>query len=90
MMEDTDFKNPTLKEVVEKETEIKTWLVNYVGNKIDAKDGNVTVEMLVEEISKEFPEFVMVVAEENFIRGYEQALTDIDSCATNIEEKPNV
>ena len=84
-MKDIDIKNPTLKEVVEKETEIKTWLVDYVGNKIDPEDGNVTVEMLVEEISKEFPEFVMVVAEENFIRGYEQALTDVDSIKSKVQ-----
>ena len=91
-MEDTNpnITNPTLKEVVEKETEIKTWLVNYVGNKLDPEDGNVTVEMLVEQISEEFPEFVMVLAEENFMRGYEQALTDIDSCTTSVEEKHNV
>ena len=84
-MKDVDIKNPTLKEVVEKETEIKTWLVDYVGNKLDPEDGNVTVEMLVEEISKEFPEFVMVVAEENFIRGYEQALTDVDSINPEVQ-----
>jgi len=84
-MKDIDIKNPTLKEVVEKETEIKTWLVDYVGNKLDPEDGNVTVEMLVEEISKEFPEFVMVVAEENFIRGYEQALTDVDSIKSKVQ-----
>ena len=84
-MTNVDIKNPTLKEVVEKETEIKTWLVDYVGNKLDPEDGNVTVEMLVEEISKEFPEFVMVVAEENFIRGYEQALTDVDSINPEVQ-----
>ena len=78
-MKDSNITNPTLKEVVQKETEIKTWLVNYVGNKIDPEDGNVTVEMLVEQISEEFPEFVMVLAEENFMRGYEQALTDVES-----------
>ena len=78
-MKDINITNPTLKEVVQKETEIKTWLVNYVGNKVDPEDGNVTVEMLVEQISEEFPEFVMVLAEENFMRGYEQALTDVES-----------
>jgi len=84
-MKDVDIKNLTLKETVKKETEIKTWLVDYVGNKLDPEDGNVTVEMLVEEISKEFPEFVMVVAEENFIRGYEQALTDVDSINPEVQ-----
>tara|TARA_Y100000296_G_C5156856_1_gene249577 strand:- start:1226 stop:1501 length:276 start_codon:yes stop_codon:yes gene_type:complete len=84
MMADVDFKeeqeqSPVLKEVVVPETEVKAWLVNYVGNKINPKDGNVTVEMVVEEMAKEFPEFLMVLAEENFVRGYEQALTDVES-----------
>lgn len=71
--------NTTLKEVVQKDTELKTWLVNYVGNKLNPKDGNITVEMIVEVIAKEFPEFLMVIAEENFIRGYEQAIYDVES-----------
>ena len=28
-------------------------------------------------MAEEFPEFLMVVAEENWIRGYQQALTDV-------------
>jgi hypothetical protein len=71
--------NPTLKETVQKDTELKTWLVNYVGNKLNPQDGNITVEMIVEVIAKEFPEFLMVVAEENFIRGYEQAALDFET-----------
>jgi hypothetical protein len=71
--------NPTLKETVQKDTELKTWLVNYVGNKLNPADGNITVEMIVEVIAKEFPEFLMVVAEENFIRGYEQAALDFET-----------
>ena len=83
-MADVDFKegqeqNPTLKEVVTPETEVKTWLVNYVGNKVNPEGGDVTVEMVVDEMAREFPEFVMAVAEENFVRGYEQALSDIES-----------
>ena len=74
-----NLENPTLKEVVQKDTELKTWLVNYVGNKLNPSDGNITVEMIVEVIAKEFPEFLMVVAEENFIRGYEQAAVDFES-----------
>ena len=66
-------------EAVQKDTELKSWLVNYVGNKINPQDGNVTVEMIVDVIAKEFPEFLMVVAEENFIRGYQQAMNDVYS-----------
>ena len=60
-----------------KETVMKEWLTNYVGKAVNPADENVTVEMIVEVMAKEFPEFLLVVAEENFIRGYEQALTDV-------------
>ena len=62
---------------VEKDSELKEWLVDYVGNKEDPEDGGVTVEMIVNAVAREFPEFLLLVAEENFIRGYDQALSDI-------------
>ena len=87
------YANPALTEQVAKDTPLKEWLVNYTGQKFEAErarynaetgnqfewDGNVTVEMIVETVAKEFPEFLMVVAEENFIRGYEQALNAVES-----------
>lgn len=79
--------NPMLKESVIKDNQLKEWLVNYVGEKENPKDGNITVEMIVEVLAKEFPEFLMVVAEENFIRGYEQAMADIDSQPVELKGK---
>jgi len=70
--------NTTLDEVVGKDTELKSWLVDYVGTQHDPEDGNVSVEMIVETVAKEFPEFLLVVAEENWVRGYQQALVDVD------------
>tara|TARA_R110000824_G_scaffold5923_7_gene27128 strand:- start:16792 stop:17091 length:300 start_codon:yes stop_codon:yes gene_type:complete len=70
--------NPAIKEPVVKNTELKNILVDYIGEKENPKDGNVTVEMIVEIMAKEFPEFLLVLAEENYIRGYHQALEDID------------
>ena len=32
--------------------------------------------MIVAVVADEFPEFLLVVAEENFLRGYEQGLAD--------------
>ena len=58
----------TLKEVVDTATELKNWLVNYVGEKSDPENGEVTVAMIVETMAVEFPEFLMAVAEENWIR----------------------
>ena len=70
--------NPTLNEEVESDNELKTWLVNYVGDKVGSDDGQVTVENIIEVMSKDFPEFLMAIAEENWIRGYHQALVDAD------------
>ena len=34
--------------------------------------------MIVETVAKEFPEFLLSVAEENWVRGYQQALDDVE------------
>ncbi len=71
--------NPDLKKSVNKETELKTFLVNYVGaNNPNVKKEEVTVENIVETMAEDFPEFLLAVAEENWIRGYHQALTDVE------------
>jgi hypothetical protein len=68
-----------LKETVETDTEMKNWLVNYVGERHDPDSGEVTVEMIVETMATEFPEFLMAIAEENWVRGYHHALNDVDA-----------
>lgn len=72
------LENETAKEVVFPEGPLKELLVNYVGEKLKPENGEVTVEMLVSVIADEFPEFVLLVAEENYLRGYKQALDDSD------------
>lgn len=64
--------------VVETENPMKSWLVDYVGQKFKPEDGQVTVNMVVEAMSQEFPDFLLVVAQENWLRGYQQALYDVD------------
>ena len=71
--------NPTLTETVVEDSEMKTWLVNYVGNQKAGDEEEVTVEMIVETMAEEFQEFLLAVAEENWIRGYHQALDDVDA-----------
>jgi hypothetical protein len=74
--------NPVLEQMVGTDTPLKDLVVNYVGQKCapseDDEQIDVTVQMIVEAFSKEFPEFLMAVAEENWVRGYHQALVDID------------
>ena len=43
-------------------------------------------EMLVETMAKEFPEFMLAIAEENWIRGYHQGLSDVDAGKELVEE----
>tara|TARA_R100000152_G_scaffold20730_1_gene15636 strand:- start:5326 stop:5616 length:291 start_codon:yes stop_codon:yes gene_type:complete len=70
--------NPDLLKPVEKDSPLKDWLVDYVGNKLGPDNEEVNVEMIIQVVAEEFPDFLLVVAEENFIRGYRQALTDVE------------
>ena len=74
----TENENPELLKAVEKSNELKEWLVDYVGNKCNPDKDEVNVEMIIKVMAEEFPEFLLVLAEENFIRGYQQALADVD------------
>ncbi len=82
-----EWDSPELRETVEADNTLKMWLVNYVGEKQKPENGNVTVEMIVETLADDFPEFMLAVASENFLRGYHQALCDVES--TNNENKYN-
>ena len=83
-MEDT---TQGLKETVNVDTAMKSWLVNYVGEQHNPKGDAVTVEMIVETMAKEFPEFLMAIAEENWVRGYHQALDDIETGRQAVESE---
>lgn len=75
--------NETAKQVVLPEGPLKEMFVNYVGNKLQPENGEVTVEMVVNVLAEEFPEFLILVAEENFLRGYQQALVDLENFNNN-------
>jgi len=69
--------NPALEAPVGTTTGLQELVVNYIGARLEA-DEIITVDMAVQVFAAEFPEFLMAVAEENFLRGYEQALTDVE------------
>ena len=75
--ENDDEKNSELDVSVEPDTPMKKWMVEHVGTKLSPEDGLVTVEMIVEVIANEFPEFLLAIAEENWVRGYKQGLADM-------------
>ncbi len=80
---------PDLLKPVEKENPMKEWLVNYVGEMFKPENDEVNVEMIIQAMAKEFPEFILALAEENFIRGYQQALNDVDSASKIEKENTN-
>ena len=73
------FVNQELKKMVSPDNDLKNFLVEYTGEFLNLQEGaEVTVEHLVEVVGREFPEFLLAVAEENWVRGYQQALQDAD------------
>ena len=80
-------KNPDLERVVEPENDLKNMLVEYVGEDLSPDNNEVTLDMIVETVAKEFPEFLLAIAEENWVRGYQQALDDVEIGKKIAEEK---
>jgi hypothetical protein len=75
--------------VIAAENPLKQMLIEYVGNKYttekDEGEFEVTVQMIVDTLAHEFPEFVMIMAEENWVRGYQQGIDD----ATKLPQTPS-
>lgn len=63
---------------VEAENPLKEMFVEYVGNKFQPPDGRVTVQMVATALADEFPEFLLLVAEQNYLQGYRQAFDDME------------
>lgn len=68
----------TLGHAPEAENDLKDYIINYTGKKLDPEDEKVTIEMIIDVLSQDFPELVLCLSEENWIRGYKQGLTDVE------------
>ena len=77
--------NPMLAMAVNPNSELKDYLVEYVGKKLDNEE--VTVNMIAEVLASDFPEFAFAYAEENFLRGYQLGLDDAEKLFTEQAEK---
>jgi len=73
----SDLNNTNLKKIVIIDGKLKYEIVNYVGSKLNPENGEVTLEMVISVLAEEFPELMLAVAEENFIRGYRTGLDEI-------------
>tara|TARA_R100001510_G_C7647312_1_gene204663 strand:- start:20 stop:280 length:261 start_codon:yes stop_codon:yes gene_type:complete len=74
-----------LKEIVPEESELKNLIVDYVGKIKNPSNDCVTVEQIIDVFADQFPEFLLVLAEENWINGYTQALNDLNFSNKNEE-----
>ncbi len=83
--ENTTGDNPELTRTVAASTPLKDMVVNYIGQRLDPEDGNITVQMAVDVFAMEFPEFLLAVAEENFLRGYQQAMYDLEASHPSVD-----
>lgn len=74
-----------LREAAPGHSELKEIIVNYVGNTLNPESEDVTVDSIIDVFADQFPEFLLVLAEENWINGYTQALNDLDFVKKNEE-----
>lgn len=72
--------------VVTTDNPLKELFVRYIGEKLKPDNGEITVEMCVQVLAEEFPDFLLLVAQENFLRGYRQCLLDMERAEN--EQKP--
>ncbi len=61
---------------VTEDSALKTYIINRVGEKLKPEGGLINVEMVISVLAEEFPDIVLALAEENFIRGYTQGIAD--------------
>ena len=66
--------------VIAAENPLKQMLIEYVGNKYateeDEGEFEVTVQMIVDTLAHEFPQFVIIMAEQNCDIVYQQGIDD--------------
>lgn len=79
LFEDGEELKRIVEENVKNDSQLKNLIVEYIGNKFSPENGEVTMDMCVEAFTNEFPEFLLLLAQENFLRGYSQALNDMEA-----------
>ena len=62
--------------LVKNDTKLKELIVNYGGEQLHPTTPEVTVAAVVKIFADEFPEFLLVVAQENFLRGYSEGIKE--------------
>ena len=77
-MNDIEINTDLSVKITPTESKLKELIVDYVGNYLEPEDDEITVEQVIDVFASEFPEMLLALAEENWINGYTQALTDVE------------
>jgi len=75
------MKNPLLEQNLlenKEKNKLKSLIVQYVGETLMPESEDITIDQVIKVFANEFPEFIVCVAEENWVNGYSQALKDVD------------
>ncbi len=76
-----------MSEQIKNDTPLKDLIVDFVGSKLNPENDEVTIEHITDVFSEEFPEFLLKMAEENWINGYTQALNDVDFVKSEMKKQ---
>jgi hypothetical protein len=79
-----EIRNGILNKLIISDGGLKDLVVDYVGTKLNPENEEVTLEMVIGVLADEFPEVVLAIAEENFLRGYSVGLDD--ASASDVRE----
>ena len=77
MQKDISENMTTLNDTVENNNELMDYIINYVGQETQPENDEVTIGMVIDVLAEKFPQLVLCLSEEKWVRGYQQALTDV-------------
>lgn len=84
------LENTEALQIVLRDTKLKEMIVDFVGEDLKPENDEVTVENIIEVFADQFPEFLLIVAEENWVNGYTQALNDLKFTRSKEDEPQEI
>lgn len=78
--------NESIQEPIQPDSQLMEMIVQYTGMKFQPADEQVNLQMIISTLAEEFPSLILALSEEQFVRGYEQALEDVEAMRIKMEE----
>lgn len=80
-------RNKSLLENVDDNSEFKNMILSYIANKHELT--KITIDDVIAECQREFPELPLVMVEDSWIRGYQAALVEMEEFEANLKAQLN-